>query len=77
MVDQPTTKVPHYYGHRQRLRERFLKSGFEGFAEHEIVELLLTLCIPYRDVKPAAKVLLGATHGFGGGNGRTELGAAN
>jgi DNA repair protein RadC len=40
------------------LRERFLKSGFAGFAEHEIVELLLTLCIPYRDVKPAAKALL-------------------
>lgn len=45
-------------GHRQRLRERFLKSGFAGFAEHEIVELLLTLCIPRRDVKPAAKTLL-------------------
>lgn len=49
---------PHYYGHRQRLRERFLKSGFEGFSPHEIVELLLTLAIPRRDVKEAAKALL-------------------
>lgn len=49
---------PHYYGHRQRLRERFLKSGLEGFAPHEIVELLLTLAIPRRDVKQAAKALL-------------------
>lgn len=48
----------HYRGHRQRLRERFLRCGFAGFAEHEIVELLLTLCIPYRDVKPSAKALL-------------------
>lgn len=51
-------EAPHYYGHRQRLRERFLSSGFAGFAEHEIVELLLTLCIPRRDVKSSAKNLL-------------------
>ena len=48
----------HYYGHRQRLRERFLKSGLAGFAEHEVVELLLTLAIPRRDVKGPAKALL-------------------
>lgn len=58
MHDGPTTESAHYHGHRQRLRDRFLKSGFAGFAEHEIVELLLTLCIPYRDVKPSAKALL-------------------
>src|SRR5438132_11948375 len=38
------SKLPHYHGHRQRLRERFLASGFTGFADHEVVELLLTLC---------------------------------
>jgi len=47
-----------YRGHRQRLRARFLKSGLDGFAEHEIVELLLTFAIPRRDVKPIAKKLL-------------------
>jgi len=41
----------HYLGHRQRLRERFLKAGFAGFADHEIIELLLTLAIPRGDVK--------------------------
>ena len=51
-------ETPQHDGHRHRLRERFLKSGLSGFAEHEIVELLLTLCIPRRDVKPAAKTLL-------------------
>ena len=35
-----------------------MRSGFEGFAEHEIVELLLTLAIPRSDVKGPAKVLL-------------------
>lgn len=49
---------PHYHGHRQRLRERFLKSDFTGMAEHEVVELLLTLAIPRKDVKKPAKDLL-------------------
>ena len=45
---------PHYHGYRQRLRERFLKSGLAGFGEHEVVELLPTLAIPHSDVKPRA-----------------------
>jgi DNA repair protein RadC len=52
------SESPHYRGHRQRLRARFLKTGFAGFGEHEVVELLLTLCIPRRDVKSCAKALL-------------------
>jgi hypothetical protein len=34
---------PHYLEHRQRLRKRFLTHGLEGFADYEVVELLLTL----------------------------------
>ena len=49
---------PHYHGHRQRLRERFLKSGLAGFGEHEVVKLLPTLAIPRSDVKPPAKELV-------------------
>jgi DNA repair protein RadC len=45
-------------GHRKRLRERFVRSGFDGFHDHEVLELLLTFVIPRRDVKPLAKVLL-------------------
>lgn len=48
----------HYHGHRQRLRERFLKSGLAGFADYEVVELLLTLAIPRSDVKRPAKALI-------------------
>ncbi len=45
-------------GHRQRLRERFLKCGINSLANHEILELLLTFSIPQKDVKPLAKMLL-------------------
>src|SRR5438874_11395929 len=58
MANATNTESAHYHGHRQRLRERFLNSGFAGFAQHEVVELLLTLCIPRGDVKPRAKALL-------------------
>jgi DNA repair protein RadC len=48
----------HGEGHRQRLRERFERAGFAALAEHEVVELILTLCIPRSDVKLPAKKLL-------------------
>lgn len=50
--------MPASQGHRARLRARFGEAGFSGFAPHESIELLLTLCIPYKDVKPQAKALL-------------------
>jgi DNA repair protein RadC len=53
-----TDDNPHYHGHRQRLRERFLKSGLAGFADYEVVELLLTLAVPRSDVKQPAKALI-------------------
>ena len=45
-------------GHRERIREKFLNNGIDGFAEYEILELLLTYCIPRKDTKPIAKDLL-------------------
>jgi len=53
-----TPEKPHNFGHRKRLRERFLKSGLGGFADYEVVELLLTLAIPRLDVKEPAKSLI-------------------
>ena len=50
--------TPHFFGHRQRLRDRFLKSGLEGLADYEVVELILTLAIPRSDVKQPAKALI-------------------
>jgi len=45
-------------GHRQRLRERFAKSGFEGFHDYEVLEFLLTFIFRQGDVKPIAKSLI-------------------
>ena len=42
-------------GHRQRLRDKFLKSGLDGFHDYEIIELLLTLGTPRKDCKQSAK----------------------
>lgn len=49
------SEKPHYLGHRKRLRERFQKTGLASFQDYEAVELLLTLAIPRKDVKNAAK----------------------
>lgn len=49
---------PHYHGHRDRLRERFLTGGPEALADYEMLELILFMAIPRRDVKPLAKQLL-------------------
>lgn len=45
-------------GHRERLRAKFLASGFAGFHDYEQIELLLTFAISRKDVKPIAKELL-------------------
>ena len=45
-------------GHRQRLRERFLNAGLEGFQDYEVIELLLTLGTPRKDCKTMAKAAL-------------------
>lgn len=52
-------KNPHKgEGHRQRLRERFLSAGLDGFHDYEVIELLLTLAMPRKDCKDAAKEAL-------------------
>lgn len=48
----------NHEGHRERLRHRFEKSGFQGFHNYEVLELLLTYVIPLKDTKPTAKELI-------------------
>ena len=45
-------------GHREKMRQRYLKSGLEGFADHEALELLLYYAIPRRDTNPIAHALM-------------------
>lgn len=47
-------------GHRKRMRERFRKDGLDGFAAHEVLELLLFYGRARGDVNPLAHELLDA-----------------
>ncbi len=49
---------PHYLGHRQRLRRRFLADEGASLPDYELLELLLFHAIPRIDVKPLAKALI-------------------
>ena len=60
------TEEPHYSGHRDRLRQRFLKSGIDALQDYEILELILFSAIPRRDVKPIAKKLIQTFGSFQG-----------
>lgn len=51
-------------GHRQRLRERLLKTGADALPDYELMEYLLCLAIARRDVKPLAKQLIKHFGGF-------------
>ena len=44
--------------HRQRLLDRFIKTGLAGFADYEILELILMLAIPQGDVIEPARELI-------------------
>jgi len=62
MSDKKNTekkKKPHYAGHRDRLRQRILKTGTSiGLQDYELLEIILFAAIPRRDVKILAKELL-------------------
>lgn len=58
LPEKAKTPVPHYAGHRERLRQRFLTAGPDGLPDYELLELALFLAVPRRDVKPLAKTLL-------------------
>lgn len=50
--------VPHFHGHRERLRSRFRKKGAEALADYELLEMALYRAITRGDTKPVAKALL-------------------
>jgi DNA repair protein RadC len=51
------TELPHYIGHRDRLRERFREGG-DSLPDYELLELTLFAVIPRQDVKLLAKTML-------------------
>ena len=50
--------LPHFHGHRDRLRARFRDGGAAALADYELLELALFRALPRRDTKPLAKALL-------------------
>jgi DNA repair protein RadC len=58
----PGRAPPHYYGHMERLRERFREAGAEALSDYELLEAVLFRALPRRDLKLLAKTLI-ATFG--------------
>ena len=44
--------------HRKRMKQKFINSGMDSFADHEVLELLLYYSIARRDVNPIAHELI-------------------
>lgn len=53
-------------GHRQRVKDRYIKEGLDSFEESHVLELLLFYTIPRRDTKPVARRLLDRFGSFAG-----------
>lgn len=53
----PTAK-PVHSGHRERMKELFLKTGLDSFSPHAVLELLLYYAIPQKDTNPIAHELI-------------------
>ncbi len=51
-------KENDHAGHRQRLKDRFIKEGIDSFQPHEILELMLCYAVPRRDVNKQAHALV-------------------
>jgi DNA repair protein RadC len=58
-------ELPHHTGHRDRLRQRFVNAP-DSLPDYELLELLLFMAIPRRDVKPIAKILIARFQNMGG-----------
>jgi hypothetical protein len=52
------SSLPHFHGHRERLKTRFQDGGTESLPDYELLELVLFQALPRRDTKPLAKALL-------------------
>ncbi len=55
--EAPAAISPHS-GHRERLRDRFMRGGDKALPDYEMLELVLFNAIPRRDTKPLAKELI-------------------
>lgn len=47
-----------HVNHRSRIKNKFIETGFNSFAEHEMLEMLLFFSIPQADTNPTAHRLI-------------------
>jgi DNA repair protein RadC len=64
--EKPGADLPHFLGHRERLKARFREAGPDTLQDYEFLELILFQVIPRKDTKPIAKALLGRFGSFSG-----------
>jgi DNA repair protein RadC len=55
---------PHFLGHRERLRTRFMTAGPDALLDYELLELVLFRALSRQDTKPLAKQLIGKFGSF-------------
>ena len=54
-------------GHRERMRKRYLVSGFDGFSDHEILEFLLSYSVRQMNMNDTAHLLMNRFRSISGG----------
>ena len=64
--EKPGADLPHFLGHRERLKARFREAGSDTLQDYELLELILFQVIPRKDTKPLAKALLARFMSFSG-----------
>lgn len=57
-MQEKTNAKNLHAGHRERMRQRFLQCGINGFADHEVLEMLLYYSIPRANTNHIAHELL-------------------
>jgi DNA repair protein RadC len=57
-LSEKSADLPHFLGHRERLKLRFRDGGADTLQDYELLELILFHAVPRRDTKPLAKALL-------------------
>jgi DNA repair protein RadC len=57
-LDKVSNRQLLHKGHRERLRERFIREGLDNFEDHQVLELILFHAIPQRDTNPIAHRLM-------------------
>ena len=57
-MDNTATVKNVHAGHRERMKDRYLESGADGFATHELLEMLLYYGIPQKDTNAMAHEMI-------------------